>query len=101
MTKRITIASLKALLYHRAMSDDDNDLSGDAYDDSEARETAQIVTQLSVLRSQHRHLDTEVNALQQMGVSDMLMLGRMKKRKLQLKDQIRALEDKLTPDIIA
>jgi hypothetical protein len=36
-----------------------------------------------------------------MGVNDQLQLSRMKKRKLQLKDLITQINDKLLPDIIA
>ena len=36
-----------------------------------------------------------------MGSHDMLQLSRLKKRKLQLKDQIQKINDQLLPDIIA
>lgn len=70
------------------MQDDDIDLT-------------ETLAELDALKQQHRHLDSEVAALQEMGVTDMLKIARMKKMKLLLKDQIRALEDKITPDIIA
>jgi hypothetical protein len=56
---------------------------------------------LEVLRREHRDLDEAINALQEKGTGDQLTIRRLKKQKLQLKDQIRVLEDLLTPDIIA
>ncbi len=56
---------------------------------------------LEVLKREHRDLDTEIEALHERGASDMLTLKRLKKQKLNLKDQIVALEDRLLPDIIA
>ena len=60
-----------------------------------------IKLELSDLRNQHRQLDSEINALRETGAVDMLKIVRMKKIKLKLKDKIAALEDSLTPDIIA
>jgi hypothetical protein len=56
---------------------------------------------LEVLRREHRDLDEAINALQEKGTGDQLTIRRLKKQKLQLKDQMRVLEDLLTPDIIA
>jgi hypothetical protein len=56
---------------------------------------------LEVLRREHRDLDAAISALQETGRTDMLMLKRLKRQKLSLKDKIARLEDILTPDIIA
>ena len=56
---------------------------------------------LETLRAQHRQLDFQIKALQDPAISDPLKIARMKKRKLNIKDRISALEDSLTPDIIA
>ncbi|MBQ1203483.1 MAG: DUF465 domain-containing protein [Loktanella sp.] len=56
---------------------------------------------LEMLKSQHRDLDTAIDALHAQGSTDMLMIKRLKKQKLALKDQIVALEDRIHPDIIA
>jgi hypothetical protein len=56
---------------------------------------------LEVLRHEHRDLDDAIHALEQTGRADMLRLRRLKKQKLQLKDQIAQIEDNLLPDIIA
>ncbi len=55
---------------------------------------------LEYLRQEHRDLDAAIDALAERG-SDQLAVKRLKKKKLALKDQITALEDRLTPDIIA
>lgn len=57
--------------------------------------------QLARLRAEHRDLDAEIVAEETSTLSDQLNVKRLKKRKLALKDQIIALEDKLLPDIIA
>ena len=53
------------------------------------------------LRTEHRDLDAEIVALEVSAQPDQLLIKRRKKRKLLLKDQITAVEDHLTPDIIA
>ncbi|WP_170736696.1 YdcH family protein [Ruegeria lacuscaerulensis] len=57
--------------------------------------------ELEVFRRQHRDLDEAIEALQSTGTADQLTVKRLKKQKLRLKDIIRLIEDRLTPDIIA
>ena len=57
--------------------------------------------ELEFFRQEHRDLDQAIIALSNSGTTDRLMIQRLKKRKLQLKDKITRLEDRLTPDIIA
>lgn len=66
----------------------------------EAEEEA-LKAQLAVLVEEHRDLDAAIAAMIDSGVRDQLILTRLKKRKLQLKDQIARIEDALLPDIIA
>ena len=61
----------------------------------------QMSERLAWLRAEHRRSDQEIESLIETGVTDILKLGRMKKIKLAMKDQIAYLENKLTPDIIA
>ena len=42
-----------------------------------------------------------IGALSAMDAPDQLQIARLKKRKLQLRDRIAAIEDELIPDIIA
>lgn len=56
---------------------------------------------LALLKAEHRDLDDAILALSQRAVPDMLQLQRLKKRKLQLRDEITKAESQLLPDIIA
>lgn len=53
------------------------------------------------LRAEHRDLDTEIVAMEEAGGTEQLVVKRLKKRKLSLRDRITAIEDQLLPDIIA
>jgi hypothetical protein len=57
--------------------------------------------QLIELRIEHADLDAMVDRLAHATPLDELLLQRLKKRKLQLKDRISFIEDQITPDIIA
>ena len=56
---------------------------------------------LAQLRQEHRDLDAAIAAMTASSTCDQLQLTRLKKRKLQLKDQIARIEDALLPDITA
>ncbi len=56
---------------------------------------------LATLSQEHRDLDAAIDALSAAGSSDLLTLSRLKKRKLQLKDEITEINNSLLPDIIA
>ena len=64
-------------------------------------EDRQIRDKLSQLRLEHRDLDVAIEALEQAEAQDQLQLRRLKKQKLRLKDEIKILEARLLPDIIA
>ena len=57
--------------------------------------------ELVKLRAEHRQLDDQIVRLEFSATADQLLVKRLKKRKLQLKDQITSVEDQLLPDIIA
>lgn len=67
---------------------------------TEAEEQA-LRARLATLAQEHRDLDAAIDAMIEQGVLDQIQLTRLKKRKLQLKDQISRIEDSLLPDIIA
>lgn len=67
---------------------------------TDAEEQSLRVT-LAALIEEHRDLDAAIAAMAENGTSDQLQLTRLKKRKLQLKDQISRIEDQLLPNIIA
>ena len=56
---------------------------------------------LAQLTQEHRDLDAAIEALSVAGSPDLLQLSRLKKRKLQLKDEITEINNGLLPDIIA
>jgi hypothetical protein len=56
---------------------------------------------LTQLMQEHRDLDAAIEAMAQSGSPNLLALSRLKKRKLQLKDEITEINNGLLPDIIA
>ena len=56
---------------------------------------------LAALRTEHRKLDDAIRNLSGTRFLDQLRIQRLKKKKLSLKERIRALEDATVPDIIA
>ncbi len=64
-------------------------------------ERAELERKLSELRVMHRDLDAAIDALAGNSSYDYLRIQRLKKQKLQLKDQIAHIESALLPDIIA
>jgi hypothetical protein len=67
----------------------------------ERRDERELREELVNLRAQHRQLDCEIAALEDDTSADQLLVKRLKKKKLALKDRITQIEDKLLPDIIA
>jgi hypothetical protein len=64
-------------------------------------ELFQRIQRLRELRIEHRDLDDVIGRLTMDLYVDELQLRRLKKRKLQLKDQIARLESELIPDMNA
>lgn len=62
---------------------------------------AEIRAQINELQIEHRDLDLVIEHLSTNPPPDQLLLRRLKKRKLQLKDRISLLERMLVPDIPA
>lgn len=60
-----------------------------------------VQARIAELREEHQDMDAAVFALERQPSLDQLRIARLKRRKLALRDQIAALEDGLTPDIIA
>ena len=67
---------------------------------SEEEKTA-LKVKLIDLRTRHRELDEVIGNLTDEGPYDQIQIQRLKKQKLQLKDEIIEIESKLLPDIIA
>ncbi len=62
---------------------------------------SEIHDRLMALRKEHRGLDNEIRDLEGAGAPAQLQVSRLKRRKLQLKDEIIRLEAQILPDIIA
>ncbi len=60
-----------------------------------------ILQRISELELEHRDLDDVIKRLQEGIYVDQLQMRRLKKRKLQLKDEITKLKSALIPDITA
>ena len=70
------------------------------YGKSAMTETDAIQSRLDALHAEHRALDDAVERLAA-NVNDQILVQRLKKKKLLLRDHIRRLESSLLPDIIA
>lgn len=62
------------------------------------REPEHIAARLAEMRSEHRDLDVAIDRLVHDVTADQLAIGRLKKRRLLLKDAITRLESALIPD---
>jgi hypothetical protein len=60
-----------------------------------------IKQRIHELNLEHKDLDDALELMQEKTFIDELQIGRLKKRKLKLKDEIKLLESKLIPDIEA
>jgi hypothetical protein len=60
-----------------------------------------IKKEIERLQKIHHELEEQIRALMIETIADHLKIQRAKKQKLDLKDQIQALKNKLHPDIIA
>jgi hypothetical protein len=60
-----------------------------------------LEARLVELRQDHADLDAAVQAIALSPLPDMLLIARLKRKKLKLKDEIAGIEDQLNPDIIA
>lgn len=69
--------------------------------DSANDESGNLIAQLQELRQEHRDLDEAIDRLELAPTLDELLLRRMKKRKLQIKDRITVIERMLEPDELA
>ncbi|MCO5064665.1 MAG: DUF465 domain-containing protein [Rhizobiaceae bacterium] len=64
------------------------------------QDQAEIRLEFARLKQEHADFDAAINAMIATGC-DPLQIQRMKKKKLLLKDRLKALENSIIPDIIA
>ena len=60
-----------------------------------------LEARLAELRQDHSDLDAAIQALSNVPLPELIVIGRFKRKKLILKDEIARVEDYLNPDIIA
>lgn len=60
-----------------------------------------LIARLHALMQEHSDLDAAIGALETQPHHDRLAVARLKKKKLQLKDEMQRVKDQMTPDIIA
>ena len=60
-----------------------------------------LLAELKVLQQEHADLDASIEALGHMPIPDQLMIARLKRKKLILRDEIVKVESQILPDIIA
>ena len=71
-------------------------------DDPSSDETDKALRdRVAVLRQEHQDLDAAIEALLATPLPDQLMIARLKRKKLVLRDEIVKLEARILPDIIA
>ncbi len=57
--------------------------------------------EVKLLRQEHADLDASIEALTHMPQPDQLLIARLKRKKLLLRDEIVRIEGRILPDIIA
>ena len=57
--------------------------------------------EVKLLRLEHADLDASIEALSHMPIPDQLLIARLKRKKLLLRDEIVQIESRILPDIIA
>ena len=65
------------------------------------KETETLILKLMELKTEHRDLDVVIDQYILSGQVNDLLIKRLKKRKLQLKDYIARIESRLIPDLNA
>lgn len=71
------------------------------HDPSLSEDEKALRAQLGLLRQEHADMDASIDALAQMPIPDQLLIARLKRKKLALRDEIVKIEDTILPDIIA
>lgn len=71
-------------------------------DDEPLSEEERILhARLQLLIQEHADLEASIEALNQMPIPDQLLIARIKRKKLTLRDEIVKIEARILPDIIA
>ncbi|MHC3126120.1 small protein containing a coiled-coil domain containing protein [Brevundimonas sp. GN22] len=71
------------------------------HDPIQTEQEKELLKKLALLQQEHADLDASIEALGQMPSPDQLMIARLKRKKLVLKEEIVKIRDQILPDIIA
>ncbi|GAA0391082.1 DUF465 domain-containing protein [Brevundimonas terrae] len=71
------------------------------HDPIQSEDEKALLKQLAELQQEHADLDASIQALTLMPVPDQMMIARLKRKKLSLRDEIVKIRDQILPDIIA
>ena len=88
-------------LFPAEAADSGRQTNGQQDSDLQNSEIQGLQHQLAELESEHRDLDEVISRLSDGTPTNQIQIQRLKKRKLNLKDEITRLHAKLLPDIIA
>lgn len=77
------------------------DSSGPINDDDGDLSEVKLRKQVALLRQEHADLSASIDALTVSPQPDQLLIARLKRKKLALKDEILKIEARILPDIIA
>ena len=77
------------------------DSSGPINDDDGDLSDAKLRKQVALMRQEHADLSASIEALMVSPLPDQLLIARLKRKKLALKDEILRIEAMILPDIIA
>jgi len=61
----------------------------------------EMIEKIDYLKIQHQRLDDEIDDMVRAPLADMISIQRLKKKKLELRDQIAKLQSMMQPDMIA
>jgi hypothetical protein len=64
-------------------------------------ETVVLRNEVALLKQEHKDLDESILALEAVPLPDQILIARLKRKKLYVRDRISKIEDKINPDIIA
>lgn len=71
------------------------------HDPIQSEDEKALLKQLAELQQEHADLDASIQALTLMPVPDQMMIARLKRKKLSVRDEIVKIRDQILPDIIA
>jgi len=85
----------------RVVASNEVSSKSDSQNTEEGANDEALMLRVTAIEEDHRDLGNAIEALEAMPHHNRLTVARLKKKKLQLKDEIQKLKNSVTPDIIA